>query len=115
MSEKKENAVVPAEKKVGEQAAEKVKESPKIAAEKTAEKKKPAAKPAVAKETAPKVTVKIQFGEDEYDVAEIQKAVRADHESKSKVKIGSVSVYIKPEEKTAYYVVNSDIADKIGI
>jgi hypothetical protein len=59
--------------------------------------------------------VKIQFGECEYDVAEIQKAVKADHESKSKVKIGSVSVYIKPEEKTAYYVVNSDIADKIGI
>ena len=108
MSEKKENAVVPAEKKVVEQAAEKVKESPKIAVEKPTAKKE-------TKETAPKVTVKIQFGEDEYDVAEIQKAVRTDHESKSKVKIASVTVYIKPEEKTAYYVVNSDIADKIGI
>ena len=108
MSEKKENAVVHAAKKVGEPAAEKVKENPKKAAEKPAAKKE-------TKETAPKVTLKIQFGECEYDVAEIQKAVRAGHESKSKVKISSVSVYIKPEEKTAYYVVNSDIADKIGI
>ena len=91
---------------------------------KTAAAKKPAAKaPATAKPatktakavTAPKETVKIQFGADEYDFAEIKKAVDADCKSKVKGKIKSIEIYIKPEDKAVYYVVNGDFSDKIDL
>lgn len=88
------------------------------AAKKTAPKAKTTEKPA-AKTTkaaaAPKETVKIQFGADEYDFAEIKKAVEADCKSKVKGKIKSIEIYIKPEDKTVYYVVNGDFSDKINL
>ena len=83
-----------------------------IPAEKPA--KKPAAKTAKAA-TAPKETVKIQFGADEYDFAEIKKAVEADCKSKVNGKIKSIEIYIKPEDKAVYYVVNGDFSDKIAL
>ena len=84
----------------------------KPAAKKTAAAKKPAAKSAKA---APKETVKIQFGADEYDFAEIKKAVEADYKSKVKGRIKTVEIYIKPEDKAVYYVVNGDFSDKIDL
>ena len=63
----------------------------KPAAKKTAAAKKPAAKSAKA---APKETVKIQFGADEYDFAEVKKAVEADYKSKVKGRIKTVEIYI---------------------
>ena len=111
---------------VTETAAEATAEKPvkKSAAKKTAAAKKPAtkakenAKPAAktAKAaTAPKETVKIQFGADEYDFAEIKKAVETDCKSKVKGKIKSIEIYIKPEDKAVYYVVNGDFSDKIDL
>ena len=85
---------------------------------KPAEKKAAAAKKLVAKTTkaaAPKETVKIQFGADEYDYAEIKKAVEADYKSKVKGRIKTVEIYIKPEDKAVYYVVNGDFTDKINL
>ena len=84
----------------------------KPAAKKAAAAKKPAAKTAKA---APKETVKIQFGADEYDYAEIKKAVEADCKSKVKGRIKTVEIYIKPEDKAVYYVVNGDFNDKIDL
>jgi hypothetical protein len=84
----------------------------KPAAKKAAAAKKPAAKTAKA---APKETVKIQFGADEYDYAEIKKAVEADYKSKVKGRIKAVEIYIKPEDKAVYYVVNGDFSDKIDL
>ena len=84
----------------------------KPAAKKAAAAKKPAAKTAKA---APKETVKIQFGADEYDYAEIKKAVEADYKSKVKGKIKTVEIYIKPEDKAVYYVVNGAFTDKIDL
>ena len=75
---------------------------------------KPATKTAKAA-TAPKETVKIQFGADEYDFAEIKKAVDADCKSKVKGKIKTIEIYIKPEDKAVYYVVNGDFSDKIEL
>ena len=75
---------------------------------------KPAAKTAKAA-TAPKETVKIQFGANEYDFAEIRKAVEADYKSKVKGRIKTVEIYIKPEDKAVYYVVNGDFSDKIDL
>ena len=90
--------------------AEKLAKKP--AAKKAAAAKKPAAKTAKA---APKETVKIQFGADEYDFAEIKKAVEADYKSKVKGRIKTVEIYIKPEDKAVYYVINSDFSDKIEL
>ena len=111
---------------VTETAAEATAEKPvkKSAAKKTAAAKKPAtkakatAKPAAktAKAaSAPKETVKIQFGADEFDFAEIRKAVEADCKSKVKGKIKSIEIYIKPEDKAVYYVINGDFSDKIEL
>lgn len=90
--------------------------------------KKPVAKKTPAKKTAPKATtkntkaatapketVKVQFGGDEYDFAEIKKAVETDYKSKVKGKIKTVEIYIKPEDKAVYYVINSDFSDKIDL
>ena len=99
---------------VTEVAAEAPAEKPvkKPAAKKAAAAKKPAAKTAKA---TPKETVKIQFGADEYDFAEIKKAVEADYKSKVKGRIKTVEIYIKPEDKAVYYVVNGDFSAKIDL
>ena len=105
---------------VTETAAEAPAEKPvkKPAAKKATAAKKPAAKKPAAKTTkaaAPKETIKIQFGADEYDFAEIKKAVEADYKSKVKGRIKTVEIYIKPEDKAVYYVVNGDFSDKIDL
>lgn len=106
-------AEAPAEKPVKKPAAKKTSaaKKPTTKAKATA---KPAAKTAKAA-TAPKETVKIQFGADEYDFAEIKKAVEADYKSKVKGRIKTVEIYIKPEDKAVYYVVNGDFSDKIDL
>ena len=106
-------ADVPAEKPVKKPVAKKT-----VAAKKPATKAKENAKPAAKTPkaaTAPKETVKIQFGADEYDFAEIKKAVEADYKSKVKGRIKTVEIYIKPEDKAVYYVVNGDFSDKIDL
>lgn len=62
-----------------------------------------------------KEAVKIQFGADEYDLAAVKKAVEADYKAKVKDKVRTVEIYIKPEDKAAYYVVNSDFSDKVDL
>lgn len=106
-------AEVPVEKPAKKPAARKTAAArkPSTKAKATA---KPAAKTAKAA-TAPKETVKIQFGTDEYDFAEIKKAVDADCKKKIKGKIKTIEIYIKPEDKAAYYVVNGDFSDKIDL
>ena len=65
--------------------------------------------------TAPVETVKVQFGGDEYDFAEIKKAVEADYKSKFKGKVKTIEFYIKPEDKAVYYVINGNFSDKIEL
>ncbi|MCR5110752.1 MAG: DUF6465 family protein [Ruminococcus sp.] len=65
--------------------------------------------------TAPTETVKIQFGGDEYDFAEIKKAVEVDYKKKFKGKVKTIEFYIKPEDKAVYYVINGDFSDKIEL
>ena len=115
-------ATVPAEKPAKKPSAKKApaKKTANKAPAKTAEKKttaktttKTAAK--TTRATAPVETVKVQFGGDEYDFAEIKKAVEADYKGKVKGKIKTVEIYIKPEDKAVYYVINSDFSDKIEL
>lgn len=131
MPRKKKTETAPA---VTEVKAEVVVEPVKAVAEAPAPAEdKPAKKPAVKRSTtakkaaktpaktttksatAPKETVKVQFGGDEYDFAEIKKAVEADYKGKVKGKIKTVEIYIKPEDKAVYYVINSDFSDKIEL
>ena len=64
---------------------------------------------------APKEIIKLQLGSDEYDISEIKKAVEADYKGKFNGKIKTVDIYVKPEDKAAYYVINSDFSDKIDL
>ena len=135
MPRKKKTETAPVAEVKAEVVTEAVKET---AAEAPAEKpaKKPAAKKAPAKKTATKTpakaaekkttakttratapveTVKVQFGGDEYDFAEIKKAVEADYKSKFKGKVKTIEFYIKPEDKAVYYVINGDFSDKIEL
>lgn len=64
---------------------------------------------------APKEIIKLQLGIDEYDISEIKKAVEADYKGKFNGKIKTVDIYVKPEDKAAYYVINSDFSDKIDL
>lgn len=73
------------------------------------------AKTSTKSKTAPSDAIKVQFGVDEYDVESIKKAVEADFRSKYTGHYKNVQIYIKPEEKTAYYVVNSKFSDKIAL
>ena len=115
-------AEAPAEKPAKKPAAKKApaKKTANKAPAKDAEKKttaKTATKTAAktTRATAPVETVKIQFGGDEYDFAEIKKAVEADYKSKFKGKVKNVEYYIKPEDKAVYYVINGDFSDKIEL
>lgn len=119
---KVETVIETAVKPAAEAPAEKPAEKPaKKTADAAAAKKKPAAKAAAkkapAKRTpaAPKETVKVQFGGDEYDFADIKKAVESDYKDKFKGKVKSVEIYIKPEDKAVYYVINSDFSDKVAL
>ena len=115
-------APAPAEKPAKKPAAKKApaKKTATKAPAKAAEKKttaKTATKTAAktTRATAPVETVKVQFGGDEYDFAEIKKAVEADYKSKFKGKVKTIEFYIKPEDKAVYYVINGDFSDKIEL
>ena len=127
---KKEAEVKKAEPKKVEKAVEvktvakKEDKAPAKAATKVAE-KKPAAKKATttkkAATTAKKAPAKaakvenniyVQFSGMEFDTAAIEKAVKADYTAKNgKKDLKSVSIYIKPEDMKAYYVIDGIIGD----
>ena len=121
-AEPKKEAKVEAEVKKAE--PKKEDKAPAKAATKVAE-KKPAAKKATttkkAATTAKKAPAKaakvenniyVQFSGMEFDTAAIEKAVKADYTAKNgKKDMKSVSIYIKPEDMKAYYVIDGIIGD----
>lgn len=116
-------AKVKAEAKVEETAApveavkpiEEKKSVEKKTTRKSAAKKAATAKKAPAKKAEPKVTVKVQFGGNEYDIDEITKNVTKAYKGSVKGAVKSVDIYVKPEDGAVYYVVNSEISDKIDL
>ena len=132
MQDVKAEAAKVAEKAVNEVKAEaaKVAESAKPAVEKakasadkavkttrkTAEKAKAtvkrAADKAVKGETAPVVYVQYQGAEENIEdlVAAAKAAFAAEH---SRTKVSELKLYIKPEERAAYYVVNEKFAGRV--
>lgn len=103
-----------AKKATTKKVAEKTEE--KTTAKKTAAKKD--TKPAAKKTTTKKETTKaennifVQFSGLEFDTAKIEADVKADYMAKNNKKtIKSVSIYIKPEDMKAYYVIDGIIGD----
>ena len=106
----------PAAKKApAKKTATKAKTPAKAAEKKTTAKTTTKTAAKTTRATAPVETVKVQFGGDEYDFAEIKKAVEADYKSKFKGKVKTIEFYIKPEDKAVYYVINGDFSDKIEL
>jgi hypothetical protein len=108
-----------AKKSTTKKAAAETKETPaekpvkEAAAEKQAE--KPAKETAAAKKTSEKVVTKIQYDGNEYDLAEIIEKAKADYKANNKGAVKSLNVYIKPEDKAAYYVVNDKVTGKVDL
>lgn len=50
----------------------------------------------------------VQYQNDEVDVASLVEAAKADfHKAKKRTLVTALKLYIKPEERTAYYVINN--------
>lgn len=95
-----------------------------VKAAKTAEKEvkevkaaKPAAK-APAKKAAVKETIYLQYLGKEIDKEDLMKQVKEIWTKEQKRKVSdmkSVSLYLKPEENAAYYVINEEVSGKIDL
>lgn len=78
--------------------------------------KKPAVKKAATKKVAPKTEVLLQYQYQEVTVAEIEKRVLAQYKKdKTGEDAKTVKIYVKPEENTAYYVVNDKFRGSVAL
>lgn len=105
----------PVAKKVEPKKAEPKKTEPKKAAAKKAAPKKPATVKAAPKKVTE--TVMVQAAGSEWDVAAIKEQVIAGYvaEGHQRSGISSLTVYVKPEERKAYYVVNGKTGGSVDI
>ena len=112
--------------KKAEESAKKVvapaKKAAKKVADKTVEVAKKAsdeAKKTVAKVTEKKETVKsavvLQFAGKEINTEDIVKAAKKAYAEGNKAAVKNITVYVKPEDNAAYYVVNGDVTGKIDL
>ena len=86
-------------REAGKAASDKVKEASKAAGDKAKE----AGREAVSAVTP---MVYIQYGDREIVCDELIERARADYKANNKGTVRSVKLYVKPEENTAYYVIN---------
>jgi len=84
----------------------------------TAEEKKAAAKAraeAKAKAASLKPTVVVQFQGDEVELEALVEAAKAEfRKEKKRTPITGLSLYVKPEEHAAYYVINEKFTGSIS-
>lgn len=103
-------------KKVEEAAAKKVEEVAEVAADTKKAVKTTAAKKTTAKKTAVKETVYLQYLGKEIDKDDLMKRVKEVWTKELKNKVGdmkSVTLYLKPEENRAYFVINGDVTGSV--
>ena len=97
-------------REAGKAAGDKVKEAGKAAGDKARAGQKMAQAKAkeAGREAVSAVTpmVFIQYGDRESVCDELIERVRADYKANNKGTVRSVKLYVKPEENTAYYVIN---------
>ena len=89
--------------------AKKAAPAKKEAPAKKAEAKKPAAK----KES--KSVVVLQFAGKEINTEDILAAAKKAYAADNKAAIKDITLYVKPEDNAAYYVVNGDVTGKIDL
>ena len=111
MAKKATNKTTEEVKEVKVTAAEEV----TVAETKAVEKKKPVKRE--AKETAKKDEVYVQFAGEEFAVQDVMEKAKAAYveEGHRASAIKSVRLYIKPEERRAYYVINEKSAGSIEL
>lgn len=84
----------------------------------TAEEKEAAAKiraEAKAKAENLKPEFIVQYQGTDIDLAALAEAAKADfHQTKKRTLITELKLYVKPEERTVYYVINGDCTGSIG-
>lgn len=106
--------------KVAEKTVEKAAEV-KATVRKTAEKATKAAKTTKAVKAAKKEPVKpeiiVQFQNNEVDTAQIEERVKAQFvaEGHQAGRIRKLNIYIKPEEYSAYYVINDKFSGRVDL
>lgn len=114
----KEEKVVEEVKAAVETVTEKVAETTEKVAEKAEKAVKEAAKKAPAKKTAVKEAVYLQYLGKEVNKDDLMKQVKEIWTKDLKNKVSdmkSVTLYLKPEENAAYYVINEETTGKIEL
>lgn len=108
--------------KTAKKTAAKVEEKTKVvaaeAAKTAAEAAKTVAKKAPAKKSAVKETVYLQYMGKEIDKDALTKQVKEIWTKQLKNKVAdlkSITLYLKPEENMAYYVINNDVTGSIEL
>lgn len=112
----KDEKVVEEVKAAVENVTEKVAETTEKVAEKAEKAVKAAAKKAPAKKTAVKEAVYLQYLGKEINKDDLMKQVKEIWTKDLKHKVSemkSVTLYLKPEENAAYYVINEETTGKI--
>lgn len=101
--------------------AEKTAKVAKKTAEKTAEAAKKTAKKTVAKVAAKTAVVKaatiVQYQNNEVDTTKVEEKVKAQFvsEGHKAASIKKLNIYIKPEEYSAYYVINDKFSGRVDL
>lgn len=114
----KEEKVVEEVKAAVETVTEKVAETTEKVAEKAEKAVKEAVKKAPAKKTAVKEAVYLQYLGKEVNKDDLMKQVKEIWTKDLKNKVSdmkSVTLYLKPEENAAYYVINEETTGKIEL
>ena len=88
-------------------------EAKKAPAKKAPAKKAPAKKAATKAETV----ITVQFGGNEVAIATVEEKVKAQFvaEGNKASSIKSLNIYVKPEEASAYYVINGDVTGRVDL
>ena len=88
-------------------------EAKKAPAKKAPAKKAPAKKAAAKAETV----ITVQFAGNEVAIASVEEKVKAQFvaEGNKASSIKSLNIYVKPEEASAYYVINGDVTGRVDL
>ena len=90
----------------------------KAAAKAVAKKEvKPAAKTTAKKAEAVKTTTLVQYQNKEVDMTKVEERVKAQFvsEGHKSSDIKTVNIYVKPEEYSAYYVINDKFSGRVDL
>ena len=100
-------------------------EAKKVEAPKAEAKKAPAKKAATTTKKAPakkaaaksETVITVQFQGNEVTVASVEEKVKAQFvaEGHKASSIKTLNVYVKPEERSAYYVINGDVTGRVDL